>query len=272
VRGTGGLPPGLADYHTHSCFSDGEGAPADLARRAEELGLSELGICDHLVPAAYDEPGYGVEHGRLSEYARAVREAAVAVPGVRVLLGLEIDFVPGTESEIASLLECLRLDYALVSVHIVDGFDLADEQLRFDRRWRDADAVFGEYYRLVARAAAWAAAPMIGMAHPDVCTRHGHAPSREPVEERDAALTAIARAGLAVEVNTNGCAWPSPDQEWSRRLVRRARELGIPLTLGSDAHTPAEVGAGFADAVGEARAAGYSTYLRLSDRTEVPLP
>ena len=97
-------------------------------------------------------------------------------------------------------------------------------------------------------------------------------PLRQPLEEQEAALRAIAAAGLALEVNTDGRRWPGADEESSRRLLRRARELGVPLTLGSDAHKPGEVGAGFADAVGEARAAGYSTYLRLSDRAEVPLP
>jgi len=263
---------GLADYHTHSCFSDGEGEPADLVRRALELGLSELGICDHLVPAAYDEPGYGIDHRRLPEYERAVRAAAEAVPGVRVLLGLEIDFMPGTEAEIAALLEGLPLDYAVVSVHLVDGFDLADDRLRDDERWRDADAVFAGYYRLVAQAAACAPAPAAVVGHLDVPTRFGHAPLRQPMEEQEAALRAIATAGLALEVNTDGSRWPGPDEDSSRRLLRRACELGVPLTLGSDAHKPSEVGAGFADAVGEARAVGYSTYMRLSDRTEVPLP
>ena len=37
--------PGLADYHTHSRFSDGEGSPDDVVGRALGLGLSELGIC-----------------------------------------------------------------------------------------------------------------------------------------------------------------------------------------------------------------------------------
>ncbi len=234
--------------------------------------MSELGICDHLVPTAFDEPGYGLDHGRLGEYVAAVRAAAAAAPGIRVLLGLEIDFIPGTGDEIVALLDGLPLDYALLSVHLVDGFDFADDGLRDDERWRDVDGIFRRYYELIAEAASWAPQPAAVVAHPDVVSRFGHAPSRQPDEEQDTALRAIADAGLALELNTDGCRWPGPGGESSRRLLRRARELGVPLTLGSDAHAPREVGAGFADAVGEARAAGYSTYLRLSDRTEVPLP
>ena len=56
------------------------------------------------------------------------------------------------------------------------------------------------------------------------------------------------------------------------RLLERARELGVPLVIDSDAHKPDEVGLVFDRAVQAARAAGYKATLRLSDRSFVPLP
>ena len=53
------------------------------------------------MPAAFDGPGYGLDHNRLGEYVAAVRAAAAAAPGIRVLAGIEVDYVPGTEDEIA---------------------------------------------------------------------------------------------------------------------------------------------------------------------------
>jgi histidinol-phosphatase (PHP family) len=262
----------IADYHTHSCFSDGEGEPGDLVRRAVELGLSELGICDHLVPEAYDEPGYGVDHARLGDYVRAVRAAGEEAAGLRVLVGLEIDFIPGTEEEIEALVKPLVLDYAVLSVHFVGSLDLADELRWHDEHWRDADRVVREYYRLLARAVSRPPTAVTVVGHLDVPTRSGHRPASQPREEQERTLRAVAASGLAMEVNTDGSAWPGPDPATSRWLLRRAHDLGVPVTFGSDAHEPSEVGAGFADAVGEARAAGYSTWLRLSDGGQVPLP
>ena len=43
----------------------------------------------------------------------------------------------------------------------------------------------------------------------------------------------------------------------SRPLLRLAFQIGVPITFGSDAHTPEEVGMNFAEAVQLARAAGY---------------
>ncbi|MBI5843237.1 MAG: histidinol phosphate phosphatase domain-containing protein [Deltaproteobacteria bacterium] len=37
----------MIDLHTHTVFSDGELIPAELARRAEVIGITALGITDH---------------------------------------------------------------------------------------------------------------------------------------------------------------------------------------------------------------------------------
>jgi histidinol-phosphatase (PHP family) len=55
-------------------------------------------------------------------------------------------------------------------------------------------------------------------------------------------------------------------------LLASAAALGIPLTFGSDAHAPGDVGADFDRAAALARAAGYTATLRLSDRGTVALP
>ena len=37
-----------ADLHTHTIFSDGELIPAELVRRASDLGHSAIAITDHV--------------------------------------------------------------------------------------------------------------------------------------------------------------------------------------------------------------------------------
>jgi histidinol-phosphatase (PHP family) len=46
--------------------------------------------------------------------------------------------------------------------------------------------------------------------------------------------------------------YPSP------RIVQMAAQLGVPITFGSDAHAPTEVGLNFAEAVQLAHSAGYT--------------
>ena len=61
------------DLHTHSTFSDGTLAPAQLIRAAEEAGLSAVALCDHNTAAG------------LPAFVEAARESTVeAVPGIEL--------------------------------------------------------------------------------------------------------------------------------------------------------------------------------------------
>jgi histidinol-phosphatase (PHP family) len=259
----------LSDYHVHTGFSDGVGGVEASVRRAAELGLAEVGISDHFVPAAYDPEGCRLPAEHLGEYVAEVRAAAARYPDVTVLAGLEVDYIADTALETLALLEPLGFDYLIGSVHFIDGwaFDLDDGLT--DPRWKDLDGLYGRYYAIVAEAAARRRFTVMGPL--DLPKQFG-ARAGDPVSAAAAALAAIAASGAALELNTSGLytaggeAYPAPE------LLKAARRLGIPLVFGSDAHTPEEVGRDFEGAVALARAAGYDATLRLSDHVTVPLP
>jgi len=260
---------GLFDYHTHTRFSDAVGMPEDCVARAAALGLAEVGVSDHWVPPACDEYGIGANE-RLDEYAAEVRAAADRHPEIRVLLGIEVDYTPDTRDQAAALLADGRFDYAIGSVHFVDGFAFDGGDHRDDPRWEHADAVWRGYFETLRSAAGSGLFTLIG--HFDLPKQFGSRPSDDVLDTQDAALAAVAAAGTAIEVNTSGWRKPVGEAYPSLAILRRARAAGIPLTLGSDAHRPDEVGHRFADALVLAREAGYTSLLRLSDRREVPLP
>ena len=264
----------MNDYHMHTAFSDGEGEMDAFVARAAVLGLAEIGFSDHLVPRiceeVFEEEGYGLPGQDVASYANAVRRAAARRDGPRVLLGVEIDYVPGAEAELEGLLAREAFDYVIGSVHFADGLAIDSSSLKDDPRWDDVDGVYRAYWETGARAAAWGRFDVVG--HLDLAKKLGRRPSKAMVAAEDEALVAIRDAGLAIELNTSGLrsatreAYPSPS------LLARAAARGIPLTLGSDAHVAADVGRDFARAVALARAAGYASTLRLSDRQEEALP
>jgi histidinol-phosphatase (PHP family) len=260
----------IADYHVHTRFSDGRGDVAQLVERAAALGLPEVGITDHLVPVILSDGGdYGIRAERIREYVAAVHRAAREFPQVRVLLGAEIDYVPGAEAEIAATLAAWPFDYVLGSAHYVTGFGFLDLEDGVNGRWPNVAAVFRGYYGAIADLAALGCVDVI--AHLDLPKLWGTRPQEDVSVAEDAALEAIAAAGLAIEVNTAGLRRPVAEMYPAAGLLQRACRLGVPLTFGSDAHAPDQVGASFAEAAQLARAAGYRSWLRLSDRRAVPL-
>ena len=262
--------PTPGDYHVHTRFSDGEGEPAQCVGRAVALGLPEIGITDHLTPAALGGEGeWSIARERLDEYVGAVRAAAARYPEITVLLGVEADYVPGAEDELAELLGAYPFDYAIGAVHYVDGFSFDDPPNRDDRRWAGG-ALYERYYEVLGHAASTGLFDIL--AHIDYIALWGHTVGADVSAAEDQALRAIAAAGAAVEVNTTGALEPAGRMHPAPDLLARACRLGIPLVFGSDAHEVEQVGWEFDSAVALARQAGYRTCLELSSGAQTPLP
>ena len=261
----------LGDYHVHTRYSDGEGEIDDCVERAVALGLSEIGISDHLVPPSLgDEGSYGIAPALLDSYIAYVRAAAARHPEIRVLLGVEADYLPDCEQWLADTLSDLPLDYVIGAVHFVGRFAFDDESVVGHPGWPDADAVYCAYYETVSRAAGCGLFDII--AHFDYLTVWRGRPSHDVGVYEDAALGAVAAAGVAIELCTSGILdWPGAMYP-SARLLKSACDLGVPLVIDSDAHEPGQVGLAFERGVQVARSAGYRAALRVSDKSSVALP
>ena len=263
--------PPIADYHVHTPFSDGHDEVDACCERALALGLPELGVSDHVAPLGF-APGeeYAADHERLGEYVSAVREAAARHPGLRVLCGVEVDFIPGRERELAEVLDRLDLDFRLCSVHFTDGFPFNATAHRHDPGWDVPELVFRRYWQLVRQAVETGLFDVL--AHPDLPKRWGYRHREDLAPLEDEAIAALRETGTAIEINTSGLRHPAGELYPAFGLLRRACRAGVPVTFGSDAHHVEDVGAAFPEAVASARRAGYETWLRLSDGSAVPLP
>jgi histidinol-phosphatase (PHP family) len=102
--------------------------------------------------------------------------------------------------------------------------------------------------------------------HADLPKKFGFRPQRDCRTLFDVFLKAAAGAGCAIELNTAGLRKDCREIYPGRALLERAHSAGIPITFGSDAHAPAEVGLNFADALDLARAVGYRESCRFSRR------
>src|SRR5204863_7285680 len=102
----------------------------------------------------------------------------------------------------------------------------------------------------------------------------GRCAAKDSQPLKSAALEAVAKAGMALDVNTAGLRRPAKEIYPSPRMLRSARALGIGITFGSDAHEPHLVGESFVDAVALVKAAGYTHFRRYLKRSFdlVPLP
>jgi histidinol-phosphatase (PHP family) len=259
------------DYHVHTAFSDGVGTVAECVEHAISAGLPEIGIADHLSPvqpAPWDTAS--IPFALLDRYVEEVRAARRAYPEIVVLLGVEADYAPEQEAELAELLSAYPFDFVVGGVHVLDGFEFDDPSRRGDARWSDPDALFAANYRLVRRAAEFGRFDVI--AHLDYIGLWGHVASPGVDAGIDAALEAVAGSGAAIELNTDRISDPAGVMYPSLDILRRACAREVPLVISSDAHTAEHVGRLWDEGMATAWEAGYRSCLRLSDRSLVPLP
>jgi DNA polymerase (family 10) len=110
-------------FHVHTDWSDGRATLAEMARAAEEAGLSFVGISDHSQAASYAN---GLDPVRLMAQMDDVKKARERFSRLAILHGVEVDILPDGSLDLPD--EVLaRLDFVIASVH--ERFDLSPEEM-----------------------------------------------------------------------------------------------------------------------------------------------
>jgi len=259
------------DYHLHTKMcGHATGEIEEYLATAQRRGLVEIGFSDHLplyfLPPGRTIPGYAMLESDIPAYVSAVRRLQENKQ-VRVKLGVEADYVPGHESKLEKLLNAYPFDYVTGSVHFIDGwsFDRREEVDKYSE-W-DLWELYEKYFTLVQRAALSGLFDI--MAHPDLIKKFNFSPSRSLMPLYDDTARAFKRAGVCVEVNTAGLRYPVREIYPSLDFLKVAFRYGLPVTLGSDAHLPDQVGAGFAEAIALIKEAGYREITLFNQRARI---
>ncbi|MGE5391939.1 MAG: histidinol-phosphatase HisJ family protein [Deltaproteobacteria bacterium] len=245
----------MLDYHIHVAahgeYRYTDEWVADFLENARRRRINELGLLEH------DEFSHLIDHGLLDR-------VAVIHSDLLIRRGLEVDYIPGREDAIKDMLKGKNLDYVIGSVHFINGwgFDNPEHRSLFDSK--DIDEVYQEYFDLVEQAAKTGIFDIIG--HIDLVKIWGHRPVQKGIMHYlDPVLKSIKQNGLVVEINSAGLRKPVGEMYPQREVLDAIFASNIPITLGSDAHHPHQVGEGLEQARAAASRAGYR-YLTGFDR------
>ena len=248
-----------SSYHTHNHYCDGEGRIEEVVEAAIATNLTQIGISSH-APLPF-ETDWNMPLGRLADYIREVREVERRYRGqITVLLGAELDFIPDPRVSDFQRQEIFPLDfdYFVGSVHFLGkgypprSFDGTEEVFRAilrDDYGDDIAEMVADYYNRVRQMLSLSKVRIVG--HLDLIKRwnadRSYFQGDEPwyVAAVEETLRAIAASGHMVELNTAGWRKGLGDPYPAPWILRRCREHAIPVTVNSDAHTPADVTWGF---------------------------
>jgi DNA polymerase (family 10) len=193
--------------HCHSDYSDGAATIEAMALAAKERGWDYIGISDHSESAFY---AGGLKRDRLFRQQEEIDELNSRMDGFRILKGIEADILADG-----------RLDY---DAEILDGFDYVVGSIH-SRFSMDGDA-------MTKRVLAAMDDPHLTiLAHPTgrlLLTREPYPINIQAVLEK------AVQVGVAVELNADP---HRLDLDW--RYCRQAKELGVTIEIGPDAHSTA---------------------------------
>ena len=104
------------------------------------------------------------------------------------------------------------------------------------------------------------------MAHVDLVKKFGHRPSSDMQAEVQATAEAFKADEVAIEINSSGLRKPVKEIYPDLASLKIYCAAGVPITFGSDAHAPDEVGMDFEKSAELARQAGYKEYVLFKNR------
>ncbi|MGM0651274.1 MAG: histidinol-phosphatase HisJ family protein [Bacillota bacterium] len=249
----------MIDYHLHTprcCHASG--TLQEYLAEAKNMALSEIGFSDHFPLGLL---GYTprnqvtMKPEELDQYISDVAALKKTSADVKIKLGIEVDYIPGTEDKVKALLEKYSFDYVIGSIHFLGDWDFTHPVYADTYKDRDIDEIYSLYLDLLGRLCRSNLFDIVG--HIDVVKKFGYRPENGLEDYWQNIVQILKETGACFELNTAGKDAPVGDFYPDRRLLELACAAGIPVTLGSDAHRPDQVGRFFHEAIALLKAAGY---------------
>jgi histidinol-phosphatase (PHP family) len=236
----------LVDYHTHNeLCKHADGTLEEYIQHAIKIGLKEIGLSDHSpMPNNWDIEVRMYEEQFWTEYKPKVLALREKYKNqIIIKFAVEGDYYPGTEDWVRTFNGKNDFDYVIGSVHYLGewGFDNPLYVGKFNDV--DIDEVYVSYYNHIKQSAQFRLFDIIG--HCDLVKKFGHRPTKNIEEILRETFKIVKKSDMAVEINTSGLRKPVKEQYPSEQILKIVSDYGIPLTLGSDAHTPTDVGRDF---------------------------
>jgi len=227
----------IVDLHNHTVLCNhAEGTIDQYIEKAIENNTKCFGFSEH-APMDFDHK-YRLCFDQMQEYESAVFEAKKKYKDkIDILLGYEVDYLDGYMDDRVLNAD---VDYLIGSVHFIDkwGFDNPEFIGRYESE--DIDEIWQKYFDSVEKMASSGLFDIVG--HFDLIKVFKFMPKKNILDIADKALKAIKETGMVLEVNMAGFRKPVGEPYPSVEILKKAYELGIDITLSSDAHAPNQVG------------------------------
>jgi len=262
---------GFINFHVHSEFCHGIGSPEEYVKAAIKNNVESIGFSSH-APLPFKK-AWTMKEENLKEYCNSVEILKSKYKNrISIFLGFEVDYIP--ELRRFDDFRALGADYIIGSNHFI-GKDKYGRYQRIESIKtgviieKDPEHYIRNYFDSISN--------MVIHEKPDIV---GHFVlikkinlKKQYFDQEDKwyqntvnkTLKIIENSNTIIEVNTskltrNSSQWLFPSID----ILEKCYSLNIPITLGSDAHIPEDIIAGYTEAFALLRDIGFKTMMTLT--------
>lgn len=260
----------FADYHMHTYYSDDSDFEMRQAvEHAISLGLEEICFTDHVdygIKLEYedysklsqDEKKYRVANVNYPTYVKEIRSLKDEFKDdIEIKMGMEFGIQQHTIPAFQTLYSKYPFDFIILSCHQVEDKEFWTQDFQ---KGRSQDEYHQRYYQEILNViTTYKDYSVLG--HLDLLKRYdekGDYPFEKIEDIVTEILKMVIKDGKGIEINTSSFYYGLNDLMPSRRILKLYHELGgTILTIGSDAHKEAQVGAHIKEVQEELKAMGF---------------
>lgn len=274
----------LWDYHTHcSLDKHAKGTLQEYVEVAVKKGLAEIGLSDHFpmetLPESANVWQYAMAQKEFPAYIQECKRLRQAYADkIIVKIASEVDYFPAAFPQYQQLLKPFwdDLDYIIGSIHVIQwegipAWGVDDENFMSHFKTYGADKVYLEYYDAILRMVKTKYFNIIG--HIDVPKKFGFMPQTPEIvwQKLCTILDEVQKTEMAVEINMAGFLKPVKEQYPSEKIIKELIARQIPITFGSDAHEPSNVGYNFEEMLAKVQKWGLTKLFKFTKHQKVPV-
>lgn len=256
------------DLHLHTLYSHGKNSLFEIHAAAQKKGLQLIGFTEHSPrPLGYD---YTHEYREqlqrhFNDYIREVsklRDNSENAASCKVLLGLEMDWIPAEEDFVRKACGAYAYDYLIGSVHFLGHWGFDDERVPWEKASEAQIFSWYEEYFIT-----WLSMLNTGLfqiaAHPDLIKIFSVQKFHKWLEKKTSreliqkGLLILKEANMAMEISSAGLRKPCAEIYPCSVIMRMASEMNLNITFASDAHNIDDVGYAFGQLEAYAKKHGF---------------
>jgi histidinol-phosphatase (PHP family) len=247
----------FVDFHSHTFLcGHATGTPDEYIQSAIKKGIRIYGFSDHAPLPERLRENVTMSPDQTEEYIAMIdAKKREYRDRISIRIGFEVDF-PLWDSFDKKYLTDPRLDYLIGSCHLLGEWPVDHSAVKDEYITRGIDNVWEAYFDNLLACASSGLFNIIG--HFDLAKKFGYRPSKDFSAKIREIARAAHRTNTAVELNTSGLRKLAKEIYPSESIVKILFEENTAVTLGSDSHTPDDVGADFDKAAAVLRKIGYT--------------